>query len=219
MPIHPPLEFVHRFVPPTGEPPSRRTLLLLHGTGGDESDLLDLGRTLSPDAALLSPRGRVLENGAPRFFRRLAEGVFDLPDLHRRTAELAAFVRAATTAYHLDPAGVVAVGFSNGANIAASLLLTDPRLLTGAVLLRPMVPFEPAVVPGLGGTSVLIAAGSHDPIVTPAQTDRLAALLKTGGAAVSVAVQPTGHGLVPADVTAGQEWMRRLPPALPVLSR
>ena len=201
------LGFVHRFVPAPGEPPSRLTLLLLHGTGGDESDLLDLGRSLSPGAALLSPRGRVLEHGAPRFFRRLAEGVFDLPDLHAQTAALAAFVGAAAGAYGFDPKHVVAVGFSNGANIAASLLLSHPGVLAGAVLLRPMVPFEPQVKPDLAGMPVLIAAGLRDPIVPAAQTHRLADLLRGGGADVTVAPQPAGHGLVPGDLAAAREWV------------
>jgi predicted esterase len=207
MATNPALGFVHRFVPAPGEPPSRLTLLLLHGTGGDESDLLDLGRTLSPGAALLSPRGRVLEHGAPRFFRRLAEGVFDLPDLHAQTAALAAFVGAAAAEYGFDPTDVVAVGFSNGANIAASLLLSHPGVLAGAVLLRPMVPFEPAVKLDLGGVPVLIAAGLRDPIVPAAQTQRLADLLRGGGADVTVAEQPAGHGLVAGDVTAAREWV------------
>jgi predicted esterase len=204
---NPALGFVHRFAPATGNPPSPKTLLLLHGTGGDETDLLSLGRTLSPDAALLSPRGRVSEQGAPRFFRRLAEGVFDLPDLHAQTAALATFVNEAATAYGFDPAGVTAVGFSNGANIAASLLLSHPGVLAGAVLLRPMVPFEPTTPPRLAGVPVLIAAGSQDPMVSAAQRNRLAEILRGGGADVTVAVQPAGHGLVQADVDVAKQWL------------
>jgi predicted esterase len=198
--------FVHRFVP---SDTSALTLLLLHGTGGDESDLLPLGRELSPDAALLSPRGRVLEHGAPRFFRRLAEGVFDLPNLHAETAALAAFVAAAAAEYGRDPRRVVAVGFSNGANIAASLLLSHPGVLAGAVLLRPMVPFEPDVPPALGGVPVLIARGLNDPLVSRPQTDRLAAILRGGGAVVTVADQPAGHGPVQADVDVARAWLER----------
>src|SRR5881394_3555931 len=137
------LGFIHRYEPPAADA-GPITLLLLHGTGGDEHDLLPLGRVLLPGAGMLSPRGQVSEHGANRFFRRLAEGVFDQEDLARRTEALAAFVEAAARAYGFDRAGVVAVGFSNGANIAVSLLLRHPGVLRAAVLLRPMVPFEPA---------------------------------------------------------------------------
>jgi phospholipase/carboxylesterase len=201
------LEFIHRFVPAAGDPPSTVSLLLLHGTGGDENDLLDLGRALSPGAALLSPRGKVSEHGAPRFFKRLAEGVFDLPDLHRQTADLATFIQAAAVEYQLDAERMIAVGFSNGANIAASLLLSRPGVLAGAILLRPMVPFEPDTSPKLKGTPVLIAAGTADPIVSPAQTDRLASLLTSAGATVTISKQPAGHGLIAADVAAASRWL------------
>ena len=201
----PTLTFVHRFAPGGGGDPL--TLLLLHGTGGDESDLLGLGRSLSPTAGLLSPRGRVLEHGAPRFFRRLAEGVFDLPNLHAETAALAAFVAAAAGAYGFDPKRVVAVGFSNGANVAASVLLSRPAVLAGAVLLRPMVPFEPAAPVDLAGVPVLIARAASDPMVPRQQSDRLAALLRGGGADVTVAEQAGGHGLVAGDVTAARNWL------------
>src|SRR5690606_6783393 len=139
-------------------------LLLLHGTGGDESDLLPLGRTILPGAGMLSPRGKVLECGAPRFFRRLAEGVLDQEDLAQRTDELGRFATAAAEAYGFRPDGVVAVGFSNGANIASSLLLRQPGILRGAILLSPMVPFEPELLPDLAGTFVFIGAGRRDPI-------------------------------------------------------
>lgn len=185
------------------------TLLLLHGTGGDENDLVPLGRAILPGAALLSPRGAVLERGQPRFFRRLAEGVFDLEDLHLRTAELARFVREAGVKYKFDPTRVVAVGFSNGANIAASLMLSDTGVLAGAVLLRPMVPFEPASRPQLQGVPVLISAGRGDPIVPPALVDRLGVLLGDGGAAVEKVWQPGGHGLTSGDVEAAQHFLAR----------
>ncbi len=147
------LGFVHRFVPaPESAQPPPAALLLLHGTGGDEDDLVPLGRALVPGWALVSPRGKVLEGGAPRFFRRLAEGVFDQEDLVARTHELAGFVEAAAVEYGLDRDRIVAVGFSNGANIGASLLLLHPGLLAGAVLLRAMVPFEPDPLPDLTGT-------------------------------------------------------------------
>jgi predicted esterase/catechol 2,3-dioxygenase-like lactoylglutathione lyase family enzyme len=202
------LGFTHRYLPPASPGAAGRvTLLLLHGTGGDENDLLPLGRMLLPGAGLLSPRGKVLENGMPRYFRRIAEGVFDQEDLALRTTELAEFIRAATAAYRLDPAGIVAVGFSNGANIAASLLLREPGLLPAAMLLSPMMPFEPGAPPALGGTAVFIGAGRSDALVPPAQVERLAQVLGEGGASVTVRWDPDGHGIPPGVVTAAREWI------------
>jgi predicted esterase len=186
---------------------SATTLLLLHGTGGDEGDLLPLGRMLAPDASLLSPRGKVLESGMPRFFRRLAEGVFDVEDLVVRTHELARFVRDATAHHALAAERIIAAGFSNGANIAASVLLLHPGLLRGALLLRPMVPFEPETPPDLSGTAVLIVGGRDDPIVPQRQTERLAEILRDANADVSVQWQAGGHGLTQADVSAGRRWL------------
>jgi phospholipase/carboxylesterase len=200
------LRLSHRFEEGSAELP---TLLLLHGTGGDENDLLPLGRALLPGAALLSPRGAVLERGQPRFFRRLAEGVFDLEDLRIRTAELATFVRDAAAAYKLDARRIVAVGFSNGANIAASLMLSDTGVLAGAVLLRPMVPFEPESRPKLQGVPVLISAGRADPIVPTTSVERLEVLLKEAGASVDLAWQPAGHGLTKGDVEAASAFLQQ----------
>ena len=198
--------FIHRFVPANA--PDAPTLLLLHGTGGDEDSLLDLGRALSPDAALLSPRGRVLENGmTPRFFRRLAEGVFDEDDLRARTHELADFVGTAAGRYGFNTGRVVAVGFSNGANIAAATLLLRPGVLRGAVLLRATVPLAPAAPPDLRGTNVLLAAGSHDPLVPRENTERLAAMLREGGAAVSLRWAEAGHQLTSAEVAEVRNWL------------
>jgi predicted esterase len=201
------LGFIHRFIPGQ-EPDFSFSLLLLHGTGGDETDLLEVGRQLAPGAALLSPRGKVLENGMPRYFRRLAEGVFDLEDLRARTHELADFVEAAIQRYRLAPDRVVAVGFSNGANIAASLLLLRPEVLAGAVLVRPMVPLVPETLPHLRGKPVLVAAGRRDPIVSPAETERLRRLLVQAGAEVTLHWEPAGHGLTPADVEAARAWLQ-----------
>jgi predicted esterase len=197
------LGLVHRFVPGRAGAP---TLLLLHGTGGNEDDLLPLGQELLPGAALLSPRGAVLEGGMPRFFRRIAEGVFDLEDLARRTKELAAFVTAARAEYGVEQAPIVAVGYSNGANIAANLLLTGTGVLDGAVLLRAMVPSEPAVPADLAGRGVLLLAGDADPIAGR-QPERLASLLRAGGASVDLVWQPAGHGLVRADLDAARAWL------------
>lgn len=202
-PTTPDLGLVHRFVP--GEE-GGRALLLLHGTGGNEDDLIPLGRALAPGAALLSPRGPVLEHGMPRFFRRLADGVFDLDDLVARTHQLADFVAAASAAYHLGPGKLIALGFSNGANIAASTLLLRPEALGGAALLRPMVPFEPETLPDLTGVPVLIASGSTDPLVSHGQSKRLAALLTGSGADVTVHWSPGGHGLDQGDIEALHAW-------------
>jgi predicted esterase/catechol 2,3-dioxygenase-like lactoylglutathione lyase family enzyme len=203
------LGFVHRYVPPEAgaEPAGGTTLLLLHGTGGDENDLLPLGRGLLPGAGMLSPRGKVLERGAPRFFRRLAEGVFDQEDLARRTNELAEFIVSAATAYALDRDGIVAVGFSNGANIAASLLLRRPGLLRGAVLLSPMLPYEPDALPDLSGTSVFIGAGRTDPIAPAEQVERLATVLRQTGADVTVHWQSAGHTITKDELDAAHRWM------------
>lgn len=199
------LGFNHRFVPAEGD--SSVTLFLLHGTGGDEDSLLSLGRMLYAEAALLSPRGKVLENGAPRFFRRLSEGVFDHEDLLNRTHELADFVEAATHEYHFDPGHLFAVGFSNGANIAGSLLLLHPDLLSGAILLRPMVPFEPEVTPDLSGTPVYLAAGESDQIVPPESSERLAELLREAGAEVTLDWQSGGHSIGRTEIEAARDWL------------
>ena len=201
------LSFIHRFTPATraGLPP----LLLLHGTGGNEDDLVPLGERLLPGAALLSPRGQVLERGMPRFFRRLAEGVFDLDDVRRRAGELAEFVTAARSEYGLE-LPPVAVGFSNGANIAAALLLLRPGVLGGALLLRPMVPLVPDPRPSLDGVPVQINAGLADPIVTPEQSEALGALLRSVGAQVSLDWLEAGHNLGAKDLEIGARFLARV---------
>jgi phospholipase/carboxylesterase/glyoxalase family protein len=206
-------DFIHRFIPAeTGgqEDVSSPTLLLLHGTGGNENDLLDLGHMLLPQAARLSPRGRVLENTMPRFFRRLAEGVFDLPDLHARTYELADFVLAASRHYHFDAKRVLAVGFSNGANVAASMLFLCPGVLAGAVLFHPIVPFVPSQLPDLAHTPILISAGRADPIVTISQTEQLATLLQECGADVTTQWHDGGHAITQQDVRTARTWLHKL---------
>jgi predicted esterase len=201
-----PLDFVHHYQPPTE--PDAPTLLLLHGTGGNERDLLPLAPELLPSAGILSPRGKVLEHGMSRFFRRLAEGVFDIEDLRARTAELAAFVGAAARHYRFDPARVTGVGFSNGANIAGSLVLLHPGVLQQAILFRAMVPLVPDPMPAATGTRVLFSNGRTDPIVPHAETEKLAALMSAAGADVTVAWQQAGHHLVPADLAGAREWLR-----------
>ena len=204
--MRPKPDFIHEFV--SGN--SHRTLLLLHGTGGNEHDLIPLGRELDPTAALLSPRGKVLENGMPRFFRRLAEGVFDLEDLKNRTNELADFVAAAAQHYGFAPEKVVAAGYSNGANIAASMLLLRPEVLSAAILFRAMVPLVPDEQPKLSSMRVWIGAGTNDPIIPTSETKRLAELLRKAGADVTIRHFQAGHELTMADVEAARDWLALL---------
>jgi predicted esterase len=197
-------DFIHKFVPGT----SGRTLILLHGTGGTESDLIDLGRGLDPEAALLSPRGKVLENGMPRFFRRLSEGVFDEEDLIFRTHELANFIHVAAEQYGFSQSKALAVGYSNGANIAGSILLLRPETFQGAVLLRPMVPLIPEILPELKGAPVLVAAGNFDPIVPVDNARELVTLLRRSGADVTAFFENASHGLTETTVLTAQRWLQ-----------
>jgi len=204
--MRPQPDFIHEFVPGT----SNRTLLLLHGTGGNERDLIALGRELDPNAALLSPRGKVLENGMPRFFRRFAEGVFDLEDLKYRTNELADFVLAAAQHYGFATDQLVAVGYSNGANIAASMLLLRPEILSAAILFRAMVPLCPETQPNLSSVRVWIGAGTHDPIIPMSDTRTLAELLRNAGADVTLRDFQAGHELTSQDLEAARDWLTLL---------
>ncbi len=198
-------EFVHVWIPGR----STRTLLLLHGTGGDENDLLPIAPMLDPEANVLSPRGKVLEHGAPRFFKRLAMGVFDLDDLRLRTDELAGFVTNASAQYGFDANHVVAAGFSNGANIAAAMLLQRPESLSSAILFRAMVPFTPDPLPNLAGKSVFLSAGRTDTMIPGENTERLAALLSESGANVELQWSPGGHSLTPGDISAAKSWLAK----------
>lgn len=194
--------YVHRWIPGSDD-----VVLLLHGTGGNENDLLPLAAELMPGASVLAPRGNVMEGPMPRFFRRLSEGVFDLEDLALRTRQLGEFIRAASDAYEFDLANLVAVGFSNGANIAASVLLTEPALMRRAVLYRAMVPFEPATPPKLTGNRVYLGAGRSDPLIPQEGTERLAAILRRGGADVTLDWQPAGHNLTRSDRVEARRWL------------
>ena len=206
--MRPQPDFLHEFVHGN----SNRTLLLLHGTGGNERDLIPLGRELDPNASLLSPRGKILENGMPRFFRRLAEGVFDLEDLTTRTNELADFVTAAARHYDLVVNRVIGVGYSNGANIAASMLLLRPEIMHAAILFRAMVPLTPDKVPDLSSARVWIGAGDQDPIVPASETKRLAELLRRAGADVTIRFFNAGHGLTSREIETAGQWFKDLKP-------
>ena len=200
--------FVHRFEPGT----TNRTLLLLHGTGGDENDLINLGREIDPGAALLSPRGKVLENGAPRFFRRLAEGVFDEADVVQRAHELADFVKTATETYGIDRKELVAIGYSNGANIAAAMMLLGLATFPYAILLRPMVPLSHLESrPNLNGMQALLLAGKLDPIARLPIVEALGDLFRQAGAEVQLRTGRSGHELTSADVAAARNWLNERP--------
>jgi len=207
----PQLSFIHRFEP--GARPGARPLLLLHGTGGNEHDLIPLGQMVAPGAPLLSPRGKVLEHGMPRFFRRLAEGVFDEDDVRARARELADFIEAARQRYGI--AAPVALGYSNGANVAAAVMLLRPDVLAGGILLRAMVPLSNAKVgSGLAGEAALIVSGARDPIAPPANAARLKAMLEQGGADVDHRILASGHELSQEDVVLARDWLHAQETAL-----
>ncbi|MGB5107184.1 MAG: alpha/beta hydrolase [Candidatus Zixiibacteriota bacterium] len=200
------LNFTHEYLPPRNAG-NDYTLLLLHGTGGSQFDLIPVGERLLPTSAILSPLGKVTENGMARFFRRLSPGVFDLDDLRFRTTELAEFVKQAASAYNLNRNRMVGAGYSNGANIAASLLLAQPETLRTAVLFRPMVPFVPPKLPNLDGVNILICGGKHDEVVAPEEAVRLAELLHEANAAVSIHWADAGHGLSSQEIAQAREWL------------
>jgi phospholipase/carboxylesterase len=222
---NPQLGFIHRFIYPTNsddlkgtrdgqkarEKISSTTFLLLHGTGGNEEDLISLAYELDQSAAILSPRGKVLENGvAPRFFRRLTEGVFDVEDLKFRTNELANFVKNASNTYGFDMDHLIAVGYSNGANIASSMLLLRPEVLSAAILFRAMVPLLPQVLPDLTKKHIFMSSGLHDPIIPKQETERLIGLFKKAGAKVSLHWQNSGHELRMNEINTAREWLSNL---------
>ena len=197
--------FVHLYRP--SETGSKRVLLLLHGTGGDENSLVPIAPIVDASAGVLSVRGKVLENGAPRFFRRLAEGVFDLVDLHARTQELADFIAAASLEYQFDLNNLIAIGYSNGANIAVSLLLSYPDALAGAILIRAMVPFEPESLNDLRQKRIFLSEGKNDPIVPIEQGTRLQELFQERGADVSLLWNDVDHRMTRAELDVIKDWL------------
>jgi predicted esterase len=199
------LGFIHRFVP-AEDSASGDTLVVLHGTGGDENDLIGIGQAIAPGAALVSPRGNVLENGAPRFFKRLAEGKFDPKEVRSRAEELARFIRAAVVTYRLDAARVFALGYSNGANVASTVMFVEPGILQGAILFRPMLVYEPSEKNDLAGSAVFISAGRMDPIVPADSVERLVELFESAHAEVTLKWQLAAHSLVPGEVREAAEW-------------
>jgi phospholipase/carboxylesterase len=200
------LGFIHRFMPAEDEA-SAETLVVLHGTGGDENDLIGIGQAIAPGAAILSPRGNVLENGVPRFFKRLAEGVFDPKEVRSRAEELARFIRAAISRYGLNPERTFALGYSNGANVASTMMFIEPTLLRGAILFRPMLVFEPEERPDLSGAGVFISAGRMDPIVPTKSVEQLVTLFEASRAEVALKWQLAGHNLVPSEVREAADWL------------
>jgi phospholipase/carboxylesterase len=198
------LSFIHRFE--RGSAPDLRPLLLLHGTGGNEDDLLPLGRMITPDAPLLSPRGKVLENGMPRFFRRLAEGVFDEADVQARSQDLADFVEQAVARYGI--ASPFALGYSNGANVAAAVLLLRPQVLAGAILLRATMPLSLTPSADLAGKPIMIVSGARDPMISPEGAARLVSVLQSCGAVVEHHTLSVGHELSQTDVQLARTWLR-----------
>ncbi len=182
------------------------TLLLLHGTGGDEQDLVPLAEVIAPDASILGVKGNVLENGMPRFFRRLAEGVFDEEDLIERTEELNNFITECSVQYGFDRDHVVAIGYSNGANIAASLLYHHEKSLKGAILFHAMVPRHGVQLPVLDHVPVFIGAGKRDALISPTQTMELVNHLRNAGATVADVWTDGGHQLTQEELEAAKEW-------------
>jgi predicted esterase len=198
--------FIHRFVP-AEDKTSAETLVVLHGTGGDENDLIGVGQAVAPGAAILSPRGNVLENGAPRFFKRLAEGVFDREEVRSRAEELSRFIRAAISKYGFNPERVFALGYSNGANVASTVMFIEPGLFRGAIMFRPMVVFEPDEHPDLSGAGIFISAGRLDPIVPTKSVERLAELFEASRAEVTLKWQQAGHNLLPSEARDAADWL------------
>jgi phospholipase/carboxylesterase len=199
--------FRHLYRPATVVAPY--SLLLLHGTGGDENDMVPLAEAILPGAGIVSPRGQVIENGAPRFFRRFAEGVLDVEDWRERSQALADFVASICAQHEISPRTLFAVGYSNGANIAQGLLLLRPEVLAGAVLFRPMFVTDDIPAKDLGGRPILLLGGSHDPIIPADDLPQVAQQLDKRGAYVTVKTVQASHGLVQGDIILARQWLKR----------
>lgn len=199
---------IHKFI--KGTNPTKPTLLLLHGTGGDENDLIPVGKMIDADANILSVRGEVIENGMPRFFKRLAPGVFDEQDLMYRTSQLHDFIDQASKTYDFDRSDVIAIGYSNGANIAANMLMQIPYSLSGAILMHPMLPRQGGAVPSLKGIQVLITAGNNDPIVPLQSTQALKKVLDDHEASVSLSWFKFGHKLSSEEMQFVIKWYQSI---------
>ncbi|ANE48405.1 carboxylesterase [Paenibacillus swuensis] len=191
-----------------GSDPKAPTFVLFHGTGGTENDLLPIADIVNSSASVLSVRGNVLENGMPRFFKRLAEGVFDEEDLIARTKELHEFLDQAAEDYEIERGHMIAVGYSNGANIAGSLMFHYEQVFKGAILLHPMVPRRHMQLPELNGLPVFIGAGRNDPICSPQETEELRQLLDGAGAEVEVHWESHGHQLTMSEIQGAADWYR-----------
>ena len=200
------MDFVHKFVPGR----SSLTVLLLHGSGGDENDLLPVAGGLVPGAAILSPRGNVVQHGARRFFSYPGPDGFDAEEIRERVAELTDWIRRMTQQYAIDPKRFYALGYSNGANMAAATMLLDPGTIAGACLFRSRAVFTPQALPDLTGVPVLISAGQTDQLIPPSAAEALGQLLTSAGARVDLAIQNAGHDLTPADFSLGKQWFARL---------
>jgi len=198
-------DFIHKYFP--GDKPDGVTLLMLHGTGGNEMSLASLGQAIDREAGQLSPRGKISEGGAPRFFRRLGEGVYDMEDVARQSEALANWITAARAEYGIGADKLVAVGYSNGANIAAAVILRHPGVITRAVLVRAMMPVE-GLTPDLSGTKILLLAGQYDPLVPAGESERLAQAFRQFGADVTLETFPTDHGIVNEDLVAARTWIQ-----------
>lgn len=199
------LNYIHTFVPAPSGSSRPVTLLLLHGTGGDEYSLLPLGNDLWPGAALLGLRGKIMENGMPGCFRFTESGV----NFRFRAEELAQFIRDASQRYGFSMKSLIIVGHSNGADLAASLILLHPHYLAGAILFRVTVPLVPDIIRDFRQLSLFIGASSRDPLIPAGQPEGLAAIFKSGGADVEVSWHQGGHELGDEDIQAAKNWLAR----------
>ncbi|WP_419176711.1 VOC family protein [Desulfosediminicola sp.] len=202
------VEYIYTYSAPPKPPPTERTIVAFHGTGGDEHDLIPLARTIAPDAAIISPRGQVTEHGMKRFFRRFSSGVFDEDDIRKRSEDLNSFLGRVSLQYRRNPQQLIALGYSNGANIAAALLLLHPQLFGSAILVRPMLPITVPVPVDLTGHNTLILKGTEDRIIPAASTDKLIDTLRQYGARVHVAEIQADHNITPTDIEIARKWLQ-----------